>query len=68
MQKEEMLFKRTKQARRLSPFKQKKEYLKSKYSIESTYVWIELSFDTIQIQQMELVPYQAFSNGEVKEE
>lgn len=49
---------------RLSLSKQTKEYLKSKYSIESTYVWIELpktlSFDTIQIQQVELVPYQAF--------
>ncbi|ODN30263.1 transposase [Fervidobacterium thailandense] len=51
---------------RLSLSKQTKDYLKSAHGIESKYVWIELpktlSLDSVKIQQVELVPYQAFGN------
>ncbi|WP_372590066.1 transposase [Fervidobacterium thailandense] len=51
---------------RLSLSKQTKDYLKSAHGIESEYVWIELpktlSLDSVKIQQVELVPYQAFGH------
>ncbi|ODN29830.1 hypothetical protein [Fervidobacterium thailandense] len=51
---------------RLSLSKQTKDYLKSAHGIESKYVWIELprtlSLDSVKVQQVELVPYQAFGH------
>ncbi|WP_206598514.1 hypothetical protein [Fervidobacterium thailandense] len=50
----------------MSLSKQTKDYLKSAHGIESKYVWIELpktlSLDSVKIQQVELVPYQAFGH------
>lgn len=51
---------------RLSLSKQTREYLKSAHEIESEYIWIELpktlSLNFVKIQQVELVPYQAFGH------